>query len=228
MKAILLIPSFLFSSLCPLAQDPLKEEPNNGVIKKGTLYAGAYFSFSTTNSTTTRVKAIDTETSFIRLGGNFTVGKMLSDHWGIHLNVGFSDTRTKIPQVVNTVLYNLEEKQSSFFISPALRHYRLVTEGIYVFFQAYGYLSSGTIVTNEFDKNDNLVTYSYRTNGYGAGISPGFTYFTSKHLSTEISIGVVGFTVLNGKDDLGNTTKTTTIQSLFYQNSVSLGFVYYF
>ena len=221
----LLIVSFLFSGLASYGQN---DEPNDGVIKKGTRLIGSYFNFSTSSTIKNKVKGIDTESSLIRLGGNFTVGKMLSDRWGLLLNAGFISTKSSTPQVISGTLYNLGENKGDFTIAPSLRYYMLVSEGYYFFIQSTVFASTGTLTVDELDKNDNIVRYSYKTNGIGMGISPGITYFMTRKLSTEISIGVVGYSVYNGKDDFGNKTQTSTFQSLFYQNSVSLGFVYYF
>ena len=200
---------------------------NNGVITKGTTLAGSYFNFSTSNTTKTKVKGSVTESSLSKFGANFTVGKMISDNWGFLLNAGFSSMKSSTPDIVNGVLYNLQESRNDYYIAPTFRYYRPISEGYFFFVQTSVLLSLGTLITDEFDKNDNLIRYSYNTHGYGFSISPGFTYFMTKKLATEISIGVLGYSSLNGKDDLGNTTHTSNLQFLFYQNSVSLGFVFY-
>ncbi len=210
------------------AEGPKPEEPNDGVIKKGTYLIGSYFNFTTTSTSKNKVRGIDTETSQIKLGGNFTAGKMLTDHWGFLINLGYVSTDNTTPQIVNGTLYNMEESRADFTIAPSLRYYKLVNEGTYIFIQGTIQASVGTLNSDEFDKNDNVVEYKYKTTGFGVGIGPGITYFMTKKLSTEIAIGVIGYQTLNGKDDLGNKTQTNTFQSLFYQNSVSLGFVYYF
>jgi|GEM_PF-3179240 len=205
----------------------VSEATNDGSIKKGTTIVGAYFNFSTTNTTTVRVRGLTTESSVVKLGGNVTAGKMISDHWGLLLNVGYQSSNTTTPTVVNGTLYNPINDRSDFIVSPSFRRYKNVSEGIFLFIQTSVMMSVGTLTADEFDKNDKLIRYNFNTTGFGAGISPGMTYFVNKKLSTEIAIGVIGFSVYNGKDSLGNTTQTNSFQSLFYQNSVSLGFVYY-
>lgn len=224
----LVIVSLIFSGFLCQGQDNELEKDTDHLIKKGTTFLGSYFNFSNTTTSVNRVKGVDTQSSTIKLGGNATAGRMLSDHWGLLLNIGYVSSQTTTPAVVNATLYSLKETKSDFTIAPSVRYYQFVSEGIYFFLQGTVFISAGTQDTNEFDKNDNLVTYSFKTNGFGMGISPGVSYFLSKKLSTEISIGVLGFGTLSGKDVLGNTTQTNTFQSLFYQNSVSLGFVFYF
>ena len=188
---------------------------------------GSYFNFSTSNTTKTKVKGIDTDASQIKLGGNITIGRMLSNHWGLLLNAGFVSTRTSTPQLIKGAFYNLEDFRSDFTLAPSLRYYKIVSDGYYLFIQYAVYASAGTLVNDEVDKDGNVFRYTYKTKGLGMGISPGFAYFMTKKLSTEISIGVLGYSTLNGKDAYGNKTQVKAFQSLFYQNSVSLGFVFY-
>lgn len=58
-------------------------------------------------------------------------------------------------------------------------------------------------------------------------ISPDISYFMTDRLSTEISIGILGYSKFSGEDDVGNKTETLTFQSLLYLDPISLGFVYY-
>lgn len=208
-----------------------KTKEDDRSIKKGTLFIGSFFNFSALNSTRDRVKGFDTETKNIKLGGNLTAGKMLSDHWGLMLNLGYNSTSSTSPQIVglgnNATLYNLNSTQNDFIIVPGIRYYKLVAEDTYLFVQSAAQISFGTLNSDELDKNQNIVNYNFNTNGFGFGISPGISYFMTKKLSSEIAIGVVGFSVYDGKDSLGNKVHVTNVQSLFYQSSVSLGFVLY-
>jgi hypothetical protein len=204
---------------------------NDASIKKGTVIVGSYFNFSAVNASKDRVNGFDTKSSTIKLGGNLTFGKMVSNKWGLLLNAGYTSSSATTPITVgqgnNATVYNLSTFQSDFAIAPSLRYYKFVSEGYYLFVQTSAQFTFGTLSLDDFDKSNVLVHYNFNTHGFGMGISPGLTYFMTKKLSTEIAIGVLGFSSFNGKDDKGNTTQTTVFQSFFYQNSVSLGFVYY-
>jgi len=204
---------------------------NDASIKKGTTILGSYFNFSSTNFSKDRVNGFDTQSSTIKLGGNLTFGKMVSNKWGLLLNAGYTSSNSTTPVIVgqgnSATLYNLNSFESDFTLAPSVRYYKFVSEGYYLFVQTAAQFTFGTLALDEFDKSGGLVHYSFNTNGFGMGLSPGLTYFMTKKLSTEIAIGVIGFSTYSGKDDKGNTTQTTVFQSLFYQNSVSLGFVYY-
>ena len=153
---------------------------------------------------------------------------MFSDHWALLLNLGYVSSKNEIPTTLNGTTYNLGDTRNDFVIAPSFRYYQLMSEGTYFFIQGTVYTSVGNLDADEFDKNNLITTYNYDTHGLGFGISPGITYFMTKKLSTEIAIGVLGYSILKGEDKFGNKTETDTFQFLFYQNSVSLGFVYYF
>jgi len=218
-------------ALLPAAGIAQDTPANDGSIKKGTFVLGSYFNFSTVKTTKTRIRGFDAETSTVKLGGNVTVGTLTSNKWALLLNAGYTSTSTSTPQVIGTgnaaTLVNLTSFQSDFAIAPSVRYYKFVSEGYYLFIQGATQFTFGTLALDEFDKFDNVVHYDFNTTGFGINLSPGFTAFLTKKLSTEIAIGVLGFSVYNGSDSKGNKTQTTSFQSLFYQNSVSLGFVYY-
>jgi hypothetical protein len=218
----------LISTHFALAQNPNEEKKSDEQsIKKGTKIIGAYLNFSTLNTTTVRAQGATTESAIQRLGGNVSAGKMTSDHWGLLLNLGYTSSNVTTPEAVNGVIYNRTNARRDFVITPSVRNYRYVTDEIYAFVQMSINMSVGSLTFDEFDNNNALVRYNFNTTGFGVGISPGLTYFVNKKLSTEVAIGVIGYSIYNGKDSLGNTTRATNFQSLFYQSSVDLGFVYY-
>ncbi len=196
-------------------------------VGKGRTLIGSYFNFSIANTTRDRKTGVDSRSDQSKLGGNITGGKMLSDHWGLLLNVGYNETSTSTTATVAAVNYDIKDKRVDYTIGAAVRYYKLISEATYFFVQGGVQFSKGTLDTDEFDKTNTLVTYSYKTTGYGVGISPGFSYFMTDRLSTEISIGLLGYSVYYGEDGSGNTTQTNNFQSLLYLNSVSLGFVFY-
>jgi hypothetical protein len=213
------------------AQNDSTKSDDDVPIKKGTFILGSYFNFSVLNTSRDRARGFDTETSTTRLGGDVTMGKLFTDHWAWVLNFGYTSTSASNPQVVGTgasaTLYNLKSEQNDFKITPSLRYYKAVGEGYYLFIQTSAQVTFGTLASDELDKNDLPIHYNFNTVGFGMGVSPGMCYFVSKKLSTDISIGMIGFSILNGKDNYGNKTQISNFQSLFYQNSISLGFVYY-
>lgn len=120
----------------------------------------------------------------------------------------------------------MNDERTDFLIAPAVRYYALVSEGTYFFVQGTIFVSRGTMQSQEFDAGQ-IVNLNFKTNGFGVNISPGISCFMTDKLSTEISIGILGYSLFTGEDALGNKTETVTFQSLLYLNSISLGFVYY-
>lgn len=222
---------FLSGCLCTwavhlFAQDITPEEPEQLSIRKGKVMLGSYFNFSVSTIEKTRVNGINTDTDAVSAGINITTGKMLSDHWGLMLIAGYRKTSNSTPVTIGNYSATFEDSREDYIIAPSVRYYKLISDATYFFVQGNVYLSKGNTSDDEFD-GTSKVNVKLNTTGYGIGISPGFSYFMTDKLSTEISIGLLGYTILNGTDGKGNKTVTKTFSSLLYLNSVSLGFVYY-
>lgn len=217
--------ALFFSQAC-FAQDTLDEPVEELSIRKGKVLLGSYFSFSASTVEKTRASGLNTESDVIAAGINITGGKMISDHWGLLLMAGYRQSSTSTPISAGTVSTVFEDTREDYIISPAVRYYKLISDATYFFVQGNIFVSRGSSSTDEFDGTQK-VTINLNTQGFGFGISPGFSYFMTDKLSTEISIGILGYSILKGEDDKGNKTEAKTFQSLLYLNSVSLGFVYY-
>ena len=152
---------------------------------------------------------------------------MLSDQWGFVLNAGVLQSTSSIPVYLNGVIQSFDNKQFDLVIAPAARYYKLITPGNYLFVSGSLRFSRGTLDQDDLDKNDNIQTYSYTTNGIGFAISPGFATFISRKIAAEIAIGLIGYTYISGEDSNGNQIEFKNYQFLFYKNTVSLGFIVY-
>ena len=146
--------------------------------------------------------------------------------WGLLLIAGYSQSSKVTPFTVGGNSFTFEERTEDYSFAPAVRYYKLIGDATYFFVQGGILFSRGNSQSDEFD-GTSIVTLDFKTTGFGAGISPGFSYFMTDKLSTEISIGLLGYSIFTGEDDKGNKTVSKTFQSLLYLNSVSLGFVYY-
>lgn len=208
------------------AQDTMDEPVEELSIRKGKVLLGSYFSFSASTVEKTRSRGINTNSDVIAAGINITGGKMISDHWGLLMLAGYRQSSSSTPITVGTVSTVFEDNREDYIISPAVRYYKLISDATYFFVQGNIFVSRGSSATDELDGNQKI-TVNLSTQGFGFGISPGFSYFMTDKLSTEISIGILGYSILKGEDDQGNKTVARTFQSLLYLNSVSLGFVYY-
>lgn len=216
----------LIASVNVCAQDTVDEPAEELSIRKGKVLLGSYFNFSIATVEKTRANSLDTKSDVLRAGINITGGKMLSDHWGILLIAGYSQSSTTTPVSVGAINTVFEDFKEDYTIAPAVRYYKLISDATYFFVQGTVFVSRGTSTSDEFN-GTNKVSVKLKTQGFGVGISPGFSYFMTDKLSTEISIGVLGYSITSGEDGQGNKTVAKTFQSLLYLNSVSLGFVYY-
>jgi hypothetical protein len=209
-----------------------KEEPNDGVIRKRTRFIGTFFNFGNTFDTESTSNGVKSGTSTITLGGNLTGGYMISNHWAALVNVGISKVdATTYDYKTNAAgdIFDLNSQKINYTFTGSLRYYKLVSEGNYFFLQFSGqYLFGSDYRTSSNNTKSTQTHNNYNDMGGGVALNPGFTSFISKHLAAEISIGVLGYAVQTGQDDLGNTTAKGGFQFLLYQNSVNLGFVYYF
>jgi hypothetical protein len=139
---------------------------------------------------------------------------------------GYSQTSTVTPITIGLNTITFEEFSESYSLAGGVRYYALVSDATYFFLQGGLGFSRGNTSSDEFD-GTSKVTVKLKTSGFTVGISPGISYFMTSKLSTEISIGLLGYTIINGNDESGNSTEVRSFQSLLYLNSVSLGFVYY-
>ena len=233
---------FLFSSGISIAQLPYnkssqktieQDEPNDGVIKKGTKIVGTFFNFGNTYNTTNLINNVKTGTQSLTLGGNVTGGYMISNRIAAIINIGVSSVKTTNfdeKTLLSGDAVNQDINKINYTFTGSLRYYKLVSEGNYFFMQLSGQYVFGSETRNETDivKNTQISSYSYNNTGGGLSLNPGFTSFISRKLAAEISIGVLGYTLITGADKRGDVTTNGGFQFLLYQNSVNLGFVYYF
>ena len=216
-----------FTGVCqtvPEEPEPA-EEPS---IKKGKVLLGTYFDFSAATVNKTRVGRQNTKSDILRIGVNLTAGKMLSDRWGLLVSAGYEQSTTSTPITLpGGSSFTFEDRSLNYSIIPSVRYYTLIGDATYFFIQGSVSISRGTSESDEGDGNGNIIQLNFKTTGFGVGVSPGLSFFMTKKLSTELAIGLLGYSIVSGEDDKGNKTEARTFQSLLYLNSVSLGFVYY-
>lgn len=222
--SLLLIACTSLCSMPLIAQDTTATETMS--IRKGKILLGTYFEFQAGTVEKTRVSRPGTASDLLSASINITVGKMLSDKWGILLLAGYSQTNVTTPIPGSPTGANFATYAESYSIAPAVRYYAPISEEVWFFMQGAAFISRGKSSEDEIVPGG-ITTIKLNTRGWGFGISPGISYFLTDKLSSELSIGLLGYSVFSGDDGLGNETTARTFQSLLYLNSVSLGFVYY-
>lgn len=221
--AAILLLACILSAEAQTADAEAAEEPS---IRKGKVLLGSYFNFSLSTVDKTRVGRPSTSKDVVDIGINITTGKMLSDRWGLILIAGYAKTTSVTP--IPGTLVTLDENSEGFSLAAGVRYYALISDATYFFVQGGFQFSRGNTSADEINATaTGLENIKLKTHGFTVGLSPGVSYFMTKKLSTEISIGLLGYTIVKGEDDSGNSTEVRAFQSLLYLNSVSLGFVYY-
>ena len=89
--------SLLMQPLALMGQAVTEETQSDESIHKGSTLLGSYFNFSFATVDKTRINRIDTKSDVMRIGFNVTTGKMLSEHWGVLVSVGYLKSSTTTP-----------------------------------------------------------------------------------------------------------------------------------
>lgn len=93
-RAVLLSLFLLATVHLANGQEAKEEASSDQSIRKGKVLLGSYFDFSKSTIDRTRVGRSNSSTDALSVGINITGGKMLSDHWGLLLIAGYSESST--------------------------------------------------------------------------------------------------------------------------------------
>jgi len=119
-------------------------------------------------------------------------------------------------------------KEFSIGISPFVRKYIDVKERFKFFMQANVLLQLNTF--NRIDEDGYLIRTDAKVKGYGASLSPGFTYFVSDHSAIEFSFPIVNFFHQNyySEGSLYNYDKTNNLKLALQNFTPTFTFNYHF
>ncbi|MFD2582006.1 hypothetical protein ACFSR6_05850 [Pedobacter vanadiisoli] len=119
-------------------------------------------------------------------------------------------------------------KEFSLGISPFVRKYIDVKEHFKFFIQANLLLQINTF--NRVDDAGYLIRTDAKIKGWGASVSPGFSYFISKHAALEFSLPVVSFFHQNyyAEESLYNYDKTNNLRFALQNFTPTFTFNYHF
>jgi hypothetical protein len=226
MKKIILIASFLITSLSISAQ-----------TDQGTLFVGGGLNFGsaksktkTTTSTTSTTQDGFTTTSF---GISPGIGYFVSDKLAIGLDISYQGSTDKAPAPSDVKFRN-----TAFGFTPYLRYY-LMLEDNFGFTGSFGVSVSS--ITSKSTSGSTTVDGPKGSN-LAVGITPGIVYFPTTRIGLEANFGFLGFTSskqeeINGSNNKVETTNTefglkanslqpTTIQTIPF--GLQFAFRYYF
>ncbi len=201
-------------------------------ISAGAIYSGGKLGFSSssgkstvkTSSTVVETKQPNTTSFEFAPGG----GYILSDKLGVGLNLGFSNSVTK----VDSTNYSDKTTYSNLFINPYLRYYMMLDDN-------FGFTGTFNVRFGTGSSKSETKTVSVTTTVEGPklsnlsiGITPGIIYFPTSKIGLEANIGFLGFTSNTSKSEGTNITTTST-NSKFGLNvdtftpAFNVGFFYY-
>ena len=199
------------------------------LLRARTPFIGAFFDIFWSEDTRTRADGAKAGTTEVNLGGDATIGYMLTDRWAILLNGGYTNNKkTLYLQDATGRNASPVSKESLGFVAPAVRYYLPASDSTYFFLQAKLAFALGSLEEQSFTFKSGITSITYKEKALAARLNPGVTGFLSDHLAAEASIGVVGVSFLKATDSSGNARDVKNAQVLIYASSINLGLVYYF
>jgi len=181
MKKLLLFVAFAFFALTGRAQ-----------TSAGTVVLGGGFDFysrSPENSNNSKTSSFSFQPS---------IGYFVADHFVVGLDFAIGTSKT-------TAGGTTIDKSSLFAIGPYARYYKFLSDNEKVAFYGQADFSFG------FGKDTQGNNPSTKQSAFSVGISPGFSYFFSKHWSGEIGFTGLRVTTSDPNTDANN-DKTTTVE----------------
>lgn len=173
-----------------------------GKEKLGDIPAGLQFvkaGFSFTNSTTGDIKY----NSFTLLP---VYGKFVAPNLSFGIGVAYNSNKGERNGVTAS-------ESNGFTILGLSRQYKHLAVPFYVFLQEdVSYTSSKNKMSD------------VKTNSFSVGISPGFNYFMSDHLSLDVTLGRLGYT--SSKPDTTGAESTNNFVANFDMFNVGFGILY--
>lgn len=127
-----------------------------------------------------------------------SVGYFVADHFVVGLDFAIITSKTSAGGTTT-------DKTSTFAIGPYARYYKFLTDNEKVAFFGQADFAFA------FGKDTPYVGSSTKSSAFSVGISPGFSYFFSKHWSGEIGFTGLRLTTSDPNTDANN-DKTTTFQ----------------
>ncbi len=199
MKKIILFTALL-TSFYTLAQEVT--DGDKLIIKKGITNLGGNFNFSTNNqdfSSETSQNII--KNSIFGIQPRF--GYFVANNVEIGIGLGYTQVTQNNLQQRQPVTEN-ENTQSAFAIIPYVRGYKSINKNLLLFLQ--GEIAYSTI-QSELQDNGRIISTG-SGNEFRIGIKPGITYFISKRMALEASLG--GLTYGSSTQDFENRNDDNT------------------
>ncbi|MEM0931352.1 MAG: outer membrane beta-barrel protein [Bacteroidota bacterium] len=224
MKRVLLC-TMLFSATIISAQE---QGDDKLTIEKGTWVAAGSLSlrneagessFSDENFTQNSDRDVFSIAFFPRVGYAF------GENWIVGALVSYSLTRSDNESVNNTQgVINNESKFERVSLSPYVRRYFGITKNLALYAQGEAGVSRGWTE----DTRDNEDRRTSTQNGFFVNLRPGISFFASKNLAFESSIGVLGYSFEDSENSFGNEAESGVFNLNVNSTNLLFGLSYFF
>ncbi|MEM7483687.1 MAG: outer membrane beta-barrel protein [Bacteroidota bacterium] len=224
MKRVLLVAVF-FGAMTLQAQEQINDKLT---INKGTWTIGGNVSIGTNNSESTFESNDDV---FQRESDQFSFsvfprfGYAFSDNWMVGLVTEYSLSKTENEnENPNSTLSTSEFKNESLALAPYVRRYFGVTKNLA--FYAQGELGYGKSWSEDIGSDqERRTSESYR---FFVGLRPGISFFASKNLAFESSVGLLQYTSVTGENSSGTENENRGFNLNLNTSNLLFGLSYFF
>nr|WP_299341400.1 autotransporter domain-containing protein [Allomuricauda sp.] len=224
MKKVLLFTAILF-----MANLYSQETANDRLtIKKGTLNLAGDFSLGINNSET-RFESFDQE--FQRDSDRTSVsifprfGYAFADNWLVGLIAGYGVSKIENNDIELGAESNFfEAKTETVTIAPYARRYFGLNKNLAIYLQG----ELGLNWSWNENTGDTIERTTSNVDEYFVAFRPGISFFVSKGLAFESSIGALRYSSFDSENGQGNQTESTNLDFSLNASDLLFGLSYYF
>jgi hypothetical protein len=193
------------------------------VIEKGTWYTAGTISFTNSDNDFERPDNSDNQKSF---GFNLApkVGYAIKNKLMVGIGLNYGRTKNEGLNTSEGISENSESLSQSFIISPFLRTYKGLSSNLALFLQGELGYSRGWLSGTENDRPE----FTGNQNQYTIGVRPGLTYFMSKKLALETTIGSLVYSKFDSEGSEANTSSGSNFSLSLNTTDLFFGVANYF
>lgn len=198
---------------------------DNLTIEKGTWYLGGNLSLGISDSKSKDFLSSEAESKNWNFNISPTIGYTFSPNWvsGLGLGYGYGYFNSS-SQIDGGEVFESENLRHSLVLFPYIRRYMGVGEKLGLFLQGEIRYTGSWNDTEQTNSSDT----SYNENNLFFGLRPGITYFISKKLALETSLGSFGYSRSKGKGDDKYENTSNSFGLSLNTSDLLFGLSYYF